>query len=346
MPAAFAEPSSGMSHPSPAGTEGDASKDSTPIAWAWQGLAWDMPAPWQVTVLDKGYLRADDAIGPRLEVSWRPRMTISETTLRSRLRKLLGKAEIDFDNTIPPAGSPVRMAFRFLHPDDVDMPAGRAGGLGLVLEPSRGTTAVVLLHGDEADTADAALLHAVVASQAVAAADALILWRAFGVCLATPSGYTLHRFHFRPGHFHLQFLGPKAGLFRKPEGMLAFDRLGPARVLLRGSTLMDWARSFHASLRLTDETSRELPLTPCPYSAPDPEIQGPRCVMWRLVKRRSPIMSWWRKQWGLSWRSFAARMWLEDGESKIMAILAKGEPAMDDALFTALVERYETTPHA
>lgn len=319
---------------------------TTPLSqqWAWQGLAWGLPAGWEVTVIDKTYIRIDDAHGPRMEIAWRPRMTISKSTLRTRLRRILGKATMTFDLAICPAQSDAKLAFRFAYPDSQAPHPERPEGVGMAFALPANLTAMVLLHGNEAE--DAALFHQAMAGISVPTSPehptSHVPWRAFGLEMVVPTGYQLTRFHFRPGHFHLQFMGPKHGLLRQPTGMIAYDRLGPAKVLLRGRTLLDWARSFHASLRLQEETSEELPVSPC-HPPTDPEVEGPRCVMWRVRKHRPAVVSWWRRFWGVSWKSFAARMWLADAESKIMAVLAKGEPAKDSALFADLCQCYETS---
>ena len=299
--------------------------------WSWQGLCFALPADWEVTVLEKAYLRADDAAGPRLEIVWRPRMTITEATLRARLHRLLPGAALDFAAGPSLRGLPDTHSFRFSHP------SGHAGqGLALKLPDQR--TAMLLLHhqrppegSNNASPLPCSTAAAVLGSLAIPPGGSFLPWQAFGVRLSVPASYTLQRFHFQPGHFHWQFNGPARGVLRAPEGALFFDRLGPASVLLRGKSLQEWATTFHASLPLHAQTLD--PSAPCG-------------LRWRAIKPPTPLRTLWRRLGKESWQDIVLSLWLDDADTKIMALLARGAPARNEPLLQELCARYAVSSDA
>lgn len=299
--------------------------------WAWQGLCFALPAGWDVTVLEKAYLRADDAAGPRLEIVWRQNTAMAETALRARLQRLLPDATFDFSSGPTLHALPGVLAFRFERPPGAGSPAG----VGLVLDLPGQRSAMLLVHlpqpGIAPHQTDCAATAALLGSLTLPPAGALQPWQAFGLRLAVPATYTLQRFHFQPGHFHLQFNGPIRGLLRRPEGIVIFDRLGPASMLLRGQSLREWAATFHPGLPLDERTQAHA---------------GPCSARWRSCSRWSYTHTgtWWRAIWGDSGRDVMLSLWLADEDTKIMALLARGAPARDEPLLRELCARYAVAP--
>ncbi|AGW13910.1 hypothetical protein DGI_2149 [Megalodesulfovibrio gigas DSM 1382 = ATCC 19364] len=300
--------------------------------WAWQGLCFALPADWDVTVLEKAYLRADDAAGPRLEIVWRQNTPMAEAALRSRLQRLLPDATFDFSSGPTLHALPGVLAFRFARPPESRSPAG----VGLVLDLPNQRSAMLLVHQPHPDgetlRADCTATAALLGSLTVAPAGALQPWQAFGLRLAVPATYALQRFHFQPGHFHLQFNGPARGLLRRPEGIVTFDRLGPASMLLRGRSLQEWAATFHPGLPLDERTRVAHP--------------GPCSARWRACSRWSETQTgnWWRTIWGDPGDDMVLSLWLDDEDTKIMALLARGAPAREEPLLRELCAHYAIVP--
>ncbi|GAB7080239.1 hypothetical protein [Megalodesulfovibrio paquesii] len=310
----------------------DPCADPSPTHWAWQGLCFDVPADWDVTVLEKHYLRADDGHVPRLEIAWRPRGPITQSTLRRRLRRILPGATLHFSE-VPAPQLPGSLVFSFdrsgsgqkTGPD-----TGSRRGMGAVCDVSATHSAFLLLHAPPglapAEQGDAMpeALRQLLAAATLPPAGPLQPWRAFGLRLVAPHTYTLARFHFQPGHFHMQFDGPARGILRAPEGSLTYDRLAPASILLHGKNLAQWAASFHSALPLAAASLQG-----------DPKA---RCLHWRSSSL--PQSAWKRRFLGDSGRDLQLKLWLDETDTNILALLARGAPARDEALLLELCTRY------
>ncbi|MFP5239987.1 MAG: hypothetical protein ACLGQW_09170, partial [Acidobacteriota bacterium] len=270
---------------------------SAPQPIFWDGLALEAPAGWEPAALGKGYLRLDDADGPRLTLRWQSvKPGLDPAAVLGRLKRKYRFA---------PDAAPKKMAKQLGE-------ALAPGGAALACLGPDGSEAVLFVP-EGAELAVLAVPHVRPGERAepwlgcartLRGADPGLL-RLYDMAAQAPSGFTLAECSVQLGHFRF--------LYRAGSSSLEYHRFAPAQAILRGVSLEAWAGKV-----FPDRRGRERVFVPGRIDGagegfaaafhPQEEIQaGPAR---RLAARWLPAL-----------RLLRAAVWLGD-ESRILAVLA------------------------
>ncbi|WP_243367551.1 hypothetical protein [Fundidesulfovibrio soli] len=285
----------------------------------WDGLGLEAPAGWEPAALGKGYLRLDDADGPRLTLRWQ--------------RVKPGSA---------PAGVLGRLKRKYRFAPD-DAPGPMAAKLGEVLAPGGAVLACLGPDGGEAvlcvlpglqgaggaDLAVLAVPHAHPAESAepwlgcartLRASDPGLL-RLYDVSAQAPPGFTLAECSVQLGHFRF--------LFRAGRSSLEYHRFAPAQAILRGTSLEAWAGKV-----FPDRRGKARVFVPGRLQGPDfaAALHPPAEVQAGAARRLAA-------RWLPALRLLRAAVWLGD-ESRILAVLAVHTGELSPQFFKEVCARY------
>lgn len=152
-----------------------------------------------------------------------------------------------------------------------------------------------------------------------------IPWSLFGLAGRVPAGFRLETFSFKPGRHTVRYWLPRSPRRqeRLPEGKgpgihLTFERIVPARVLLKGTDLPSWT---HDTLEV-------------PPKGLVPEVSD-GVVAWAGVARTSLLRKLLRRE-----RHARGRVWTTERGNAILAVIAEGTMPLDEATFDGMVRDY------
>ena len=255
-----------------------------PVPLHWNGLLLRVPPSWNPAVLDKHYLLAEDDHGPVMEVKWgRIRGRLSFDKVFQKLSKELKGAEFfsgdggepqgasgrDAGDAVPrPWSEAVAELERRLADQEVrarpifwrvrdhlesELPARNiTAGRGAVVHSSASGLAWMIQFYEAGGRS--------VAEDAVSILHSLqnpdpghwLPWELFGIRFRTPSWLELAEHSFKAGRYRLEF---KNRGWKSPTRLI-LERIAPARAVLKGRGLRDWAEEYYAkelrSLRAVD----------------------------------------------------------------------------------------------
>jgi len=201
--------------------------------FAWEGMAIAVPGGWDPAVLQKGYLRLEDERRPTLEMRWRfsPGSTSIQEIARayiSRLEKSLGGRAIPaFEDQDPiPGPESYEMA-----PFSVE--TGEMIFRGAVVLCPRCRRVAVLQMGSSCAEDTLSVPARIVSSFRDYHSSDRVPWTLFDIRADVPGGYQLQSHSFKSGYFRMSF--------RRSTRWLTLHRWAPADVILRRTTLMEWA---------------------------------------------------------------------------------------------------------
>ena len=150
-------------------------------------------------------------------------------------------------------------------------------------------------------------------------------FRLFGLEGRVPDGFMLHTFSFKPGHYSISYWRPKSKrhVGRVPSGKgpgtsLVFQRVAPASVLLKETSLVDYVRTM-------DQAPPE-----------NMHIEAePDRVMWSDRAHTSQLLTFFGKE-----KHHCGAAWIADPGNAILAVTVAGKVPMDQKAFIAAVESY------
>ncbi|TVQ97792.1 MAG: hypothetical protein EA399_12205 [Desulfovibrionales bacterium] len=261
-----------------------------PVPLYWNGLLLRVPPSWTPAVLDKYYLLVEDDQGPVMEVKWgKIRGKLSFDKVFQKLSKELKGAEFfsgdggesqdpsgrddskPAEETIPrPWAEAVaelerRMAEQEVRAQPIfwrvrdhlesELPAKNiTAGRGAVVHSSVSGLAWMIQFyeaGGRSVVEDAiAILHSLQNPDP----NHWLPWELFGIRFRTPPWLELAAHSFKAGRYRLEF---KNRGWKSPT-RLVLERIAPARAVLKGKGLREWAEAYYAkelgSLRALDTT--------------------------------------------------------------------------------------------
>lgn len=241
-----------------------------PVSLHWNGLLLLVPPSWNPAVLDKNYLLAEDDFGPVMEVKWgwvRGRLSF-DMVLRKLTRELKG-AEIfsgdgeggqdDMADAVPEPwaaavaelevllegqGGRARPFFwKVRDPLAEELPARNiTAGRGAVVHAQVPGLAWMIQFYETGGRAIAEDAVSVLRSLRPPDSENWLPWEVFGIRFQVPGWLELAGHSFKPGRYRLEFR--KQGW--KSPTRLILERIGPARAVLKGASLREWAQGFYA----------------------------------------------------------------------------------------------------
>lgn len=238
----------------------DFSEQSVPLNW--NGLLLHVPPSWTPAVLDGRYLLAEDGDVPVMEVKWQRiegRFSLEKTVARLikgvRGAQVFSPTATEGDNLVPDQwvrtvdqlaeqGFMVKPIFwRASDLQDPEMHAANiSAGRGAIVHSSSPNMAWLIQFfetGARSIKQDAAR---VLLSLRSPDPGQWLPWNIFGIRFQSPPWVTLKDHSFRPGRYRLEFQGNGW----KNSTRLILERVGPARAVLRGASLRDWAQRYYA----------------------------------------------------------------------------------------------------
>lgn len=240
------------------------------VALAWNGLVLQVPAGWTPVVLDKGYLLVEDGLGPVMEVKWQRQG--GRVRLDKVLRKL-AKGVRGADMFGDPAegggqggGMPQAWAESvagleghgvqalpifwkardrgIADPSSTRIQASTRiqGGRGAVVRDGQSGAICLIQFYEHPGRTIAPVAASVLHGLRLVGNGQWVAWNIFGVRFQTPPWLQLREHDFRPGKYRIAF---KAKAWLGPAQLL-LERVGPARAVLKGKALKDWAADWYA----------------------------------------------------------------------------------------------------
>ena len=237
-----------------------------------------VPPSWNPAVLDKHYLLAEDDYGPVMEVKWgwiRGRLSFDKV-FRKLSKELKGAEFFSGDGSDPGNAVPERWAaavtglqeqmadqgvaarpifWRVRDHLEGELPARNiTAGRGAVVHSSASGLAWMIQFYETGGRSIAEDAVAVLHSLQIPDSDHWLPWELFGIRFRTPPWLELAVHFFKPGRYRMEY---KVRGWKSPT-RLVLERVGPARAVLKGKGLRDWASEYYAqelrSLRSVDET--------------------------------------------------------------------------------------------
>lgn len=210
-----------------------ASHPAAPTArTVWDGLAVDLPLSWEPARLGLGYAWFEDASGPRLTLRWQ---RLKKPAAPEKVLKRLSRQK-QLRLSDKPRGAVAAM-LSALPPECGALPCADVSGRGadavLFVLPGAQTAVLAAPHARPDEKATPWVRAA--ASLAPAAPGSFSL---FDVSGEAPSGFSLAAFSVQLGHFHFRY--------RQGSETLDYYRFAPAEVILRRTSLDDWAGGVFA----------------------------------------------------------------------------------------------------
>lgn len=257
-----------------------------PVPLHWNGLLLQVPPSWSPAVLDKHYLLVEDDHGPVMEVKWgwiRGQLSFDKV-YRKLSRELkgadfysggggdsAGDAKGSAASTIPSrwaeavaelearlAGQEVTaqpIFWRIREHIDDELPARNiTAGRGAIVHSSTSGLAWMIQFYEAGGRSMAEEAVSVLHSLRIPEPDHWLPWELFGIRFRTPPWLELAEHSFKAGRFRLEF---KRRGWKSPTRLI-LERVGPARAVLKGRGLRDWAEAYYTkelrSLRIVDAT--------------------------------------------------------------------------------------------
>ncbi|GAB6058925.1 hypothetical protein [Desulfonatronum parangueonense] len=228
----------------------------------WNGLLLQTPTDWTPSVLDGRYLLAEAGDVPVMEVKWQPiqgRFSVAKTI--RKLTKGVQGAELfigENDARTPPVPEqwtetvsrleehgfnvqPIFWRSSDLRTEEMSSQNITAGRGALIYNPVPNMAWLIQFYetGTGSIKEDAAR---VLLSLRSPEPEQWLPWQVFGIRFRTPSWLELMRHTFNPGRYRLEFRGRGW----KNATRLVLERVGPARAVLRGAGLREWAEGYFA----------------------------------------------------------------------------------------------------
>jgi hypothetical protein len=201
--------------------------------FAWDGMAMVVPRGWDPAVLQKGYLRLEDDRRPTLELRWR--FSPAKTSIQEIARAYISRLEISLAGSRVPglgAGEQSRVTDSYeVAPFAVE--AGEMIFRGAVILCRRCRRVAVLQVGVPQAEDALSMTARIVSSFRDYHSSNWVPWALFDIEADLPGGYQLQSHSFQSGYFRMTF--------RRGSRWLTLHRWAPAEVILRRTTLREWA---------------------------------------------------------------------------------------------------------
>jgi hypothetical protein len=238
----------------------DASGASVPLYW--NGLMLRVPSSWNPAVLDKLYLLVEDALGPVMEVKWGwIRGPLSFEKVIHKLSRELKEAELfskvgdDAGRAVPErwaeavarlegqgvTAKPIFWKARD-HPIP-DLPAGNiTAGRGAIVHSTASGLALMIQFYEAGNRSIKEEAVSVLLSLGDPDPGMWLQWEVFDIRFHTPPWLELASHSFKAGRYRLEFKGRG---WKSPTRLI-LERVGPAKAVLRGASLQEWAGGYFA----------------------------------------------------------------------------------------------------
>lgn len=304
-------------------------KDANGTAlFAWAGFSLRIPESWEPVALEKDFVRFENDRGPRLECRWQH--TQGTYRLDKRLNKAASQvkraAAIRTGSDEAPVPKPFKRALDKLGKHGFQTRtfawtdrAAQTSLPGALLHHAESDIALMLRTFPDPQPGDAEELAHTLSTARCHPQNGERPWSVFGLRAVLPGRLTVKTFSFKPGHFRIEFICGK-------HTRLSLERLGPARLVLKDSSLQDWAGSFFKGLNLTAATQTE-------------SASG-----WIVLGRSWPrgLSAWILRHFGIGRRRpFRLALALADEESKILSVRMEGPVPLTDEEFDKVCSSYE-----
>ncbi|MBW2147240.1 MAG: hypothetical protein JRI22_09500 [Deltaproteobacteria bacterium] len=201
--------------------------------FAWEGMTMVVPRGWNPAVLQKDYLRLEDARRPTLELRWRfsaRKASIQEVARAyvSRLEEGLGGRPVAGFEEVDLA--PVTDNYE-VAPFSVE--AGEMIFRGAAILCPRCGRIVFLQAGMPRTEGTISLPVRIISSFRDFHSSDWVPWTLFDIGADVPGDFRLHSHSFQPGYFRMTF--------REGSRWMTLHRWAPADVILRRTSLEEWA---------------------------------------------------------------------------------------------------------
>jgi len=282
-------------------------------------MAMVVPAGWDPAVLQKGYLRLEDARRPTLELRWRfsPKEASIQEIARayvSRLETGLGGRPIpDFE---PGDLAPVKNEYE-VAPFSVE--AGETIFRGAVILCPLCRRIFVLQVGIPRDEDSLSMPARIMSSFRDFHPSDWVPWTLFDIRADLPGGFQLHSHSFQSGYFRMSL--------RRGSRWLTLHRWAPANVILRRATLKEWAAGqYRKEIERRGRTLAPLNFTGFPAVEVVPKQGG------TVVKRVGRTL--------LRPGRFRALVWHNEAANRILGVETAGGGSPHHPLLYDVAERF------
>jgi hypothetical protein len=227
----------------------------TTAALAWNQIALDLPASWEISGMGKNYLQFDNGERPVMELKWRAkgRNPSTEAGFKRLAKRIRQTSRVRITAAPTPRAWKKSLA-RFAHQCFAWEGPG-VDGLGAALYCEKCGASTILQFFTQPAKQDSKTLLEVHAPDVLASftdhePPEAVVYRVYDIRARIPRRFRLETYAFQPGRFHLAFEGPAQ--------RLELTRLAPASLLLEEHCLAELARRrFGDKLPAAAEPDRE-----------------------------------------------------------------------------------------
>ncbi len=205
--------------------------------FAWEGMAIVVPRGWDPAVLQKDYLRLEDARRPTLELRWKfsaRNVSIQEIARDyvSRLEKNIGGRPVPgfVDGDLAPVTEDYEVA-------SFSMEAGEFIFRGAAILCPRCRRMAFLQVGMPLTEDTMTLPARIITSYRDYHSSDWVPWTLFDIRADVPGSFRLHSHTFQTGYFRMTF--------QRGSQWMTLHRWAPADVILRRTNLEEWAAALY-----------------------------------------------------------------------------------------------------
>lgn len=297
--------------------------------YRWNCVGLTTPDTWEPASLERDGFLLESRGRPVCEMKWRT--VKGGFSFEKHLKKLAkGHKGVDM-KSVPLHETPLewrqgvaRLTDSGLRLESFLWRLGDLKGIGAILHnPASGLAALIqfFMEGGSNDTA-----AEVLATFRDYSSGKTVPWAMFGLKARVPGEFVLDTFSFKPGHYQVKYWRPRAAAARDrlppgkgPGTHLVFERFAPASVLLKGTTLEEWARAG-----LEDGVPDALP------------VEGSSdAIGWHGIDKPSLLRALLRRQ-----RHSMGRVWMSATGNAILVVRTSGAVPLDRDVFKEVCESY------
>ena len=288
---------------------------------AWNGVSLRVPPQWEISSLATSYLQLEDGLGPVLEFKWQK--VKGRFSHQNHLKKLAqhsrSKAGVNFRQTS--LSEKWRQALDHFEVQAFEWQGAEIGGKGVVLYCPASQQASLLQFYHKRDRDDSMVQLEVLNSFRDSCKEDMVKWSLFGLQAFVPKQFELVRYGFQPGHYQLEFQGPRERIY--------LNRWGPADLLLRDGNLRHWFEERCREFGWGDLASigeHSYHGKPA-LSGKSRDTNSMALRIWARIVRKLPNL--WIRIWHLS------------SQNQILGVTARSLIPMDENLLEEICRNYD-----